>query len=222
MSPAPSAPVRAIALRPRSSAAILLMSVVGVAAFGWPLLVDPGAGLAHGTDAPLLFAMLLPLLLAVVLAEVGEGGLDVKAVAAKVTLGEADAGIVYVTDVTPRVAGKVQTIAIPAPFNQVAQYPIAVTKNADNAALAQRFVDYVQSSAGKAALRDRGFLIGSPAATYATSFQVSGLVASPISFTANDLRKLPVTTVTVERGRAVWPPTPARCSPPCWPGPGWC
>lgn len=81
MSPAPSAPVRAIALRPRSSAAILLMSVVGVAAFGWPLLVDPGAGLAHGTDAPLLFAMLLPLLLAVVLAEVGEGGLDVKAVA---------------------------------------------------------------------------------------------------------------------------------------------
>lgn len=80
-SPTPSAPVRAIALRPRSSAAVLLMSVVGVAAFGWPLLVDPGAGLAHGTDAPLLFAILLPLLLAVVLAEVGEGGLDVKAVA---------------------------------------------------------------------------------------------------------------------------------------------
>ena len=76
-----SAPVRAIALRPRSSAAVLLMSVVGVAAFSWPLLVDAGAGLAHGTDAPLLFAMLLPLLLAVVLAEVGEGGLDVKAVA---------------------------------------------------------------------------------------------------------------------------------------------
>ena len=81
MSPAASAPVRAIALRPRSTAAVLLMSVVGAAAFGWPLLVDPGAGLAHGTDAPLLFAMLLPLLLAVVLAEVGEGGLDVKAVA---------------------------------------------------------------------------------------------------------------------------------------------
>lgn len=73
--------VRAIALQPRSTAAIILMSVVGVAAYGWPLLVDPGAGLAHGTDAPLLFAVLLPLLLAVVLAEVGEGGLDVKAVA---------------------------------------------------------------------------------------------------------------------------------------------
>jgi energy-coupling factor transport system substrate-specific component len=73
--------LRAIALRPRSTAAVMLMSVVGVAAFGWPLLVDPQAGLAHGTDAPLLFALLLPLLLAVVLAEVGEGGLDVKAVA---------------------------------------------------------------------------------------------------------------------------------------------
>ncbi|MEO8518452.1 MAG: ECF transporter S component [Dermatophilaceae bacterium] len=81
MSRAPRAAVRAIALRPRSSAAVLLMSVVGVAAFGWPLLVDPGAALAHGTDAPLIFAMLLPLLLAVVLAEVSEGGLDVKAVA---------------------------------------------------------------------------------------------------------------------------------------------
>ena len=73
--------VRAIALRPRSTTAIILMSVVGLAAFGWPLLVDPGAGLAHSTDAPLLFAMLLPLLIGVVLAEVGEGGLDVKAVA---------------------------------------------------------------------------------------------------------------------------------------------
>ena len=73
--------VRAIAMRPRSTAAVALMSVVGMAAFTWPLLVDPGAGLAHGTDAPLLFAMLLPLLIGVVLAEVGEGGLDVKAVA---------------------------------------------------------------------------------------------------------------------------------------------
>ena len=73
--------IRAIAMRPRSSAAVILMSVVGIAAFAWPLLVDPAAGLAHSTDAPLLFAILLPLLIGVVLAEVGEGGLDVKAVA---------------------------------------------------------------------------------------------------------------------------------------------
>ncbi|MEP7035227.1 MAG: ECF transporter S component [Actinomycetota bacterium] len=81
MSPPASARVRAIPMHRRSKAAVLLMSGVGVAAFGWPLLVEPGASLAQGTDAPLFFAMLLPLLIAVVLAEVAEGGLDVKAVA---------------------------------------------------------------------------------------------------------------------------------------------
>lgn len=77
------APVRvhAVRLRPRSTAVVALVSVLGVAAFGWPLLVDPGTGLAHSSDAPLVFAGLLVLLLAVVLAEVAEGGLDVKAVA---------------------------------------------------------------------------------------------------------------------------------------------
>jgi energy-coupling factor transport system substrate-specific component len=74
-------PVRAIALRPASSTAIALVSAVGVLAFGWPLLVDGGTALAHSTDAPLVFALVLPLLLAVVLAEISEGGLDVKAVA---------------------------------------------------------------------------------------------------------------------------------------------
>ena len=57
------------------------MSVAGLVAFCWPLLVSPDSGLAHGTDAPLVFALVLPLLLAVVLAEMSEGGLDVKAVA---------------------------------------------------------------------------------------------------------------------------------------------
>lgn len=72
---------RVIALRPRSTAAIALVTVAGLIAFGWPLLVAPGSDLAHGTDAPLVFGALLPLLLAVVLAEISEGGLDVKAVA---------------------------------------------------------------------------------------------------------------------------------------------
>ncbi|MBR7742825.1 ECF transporter S component [Phycicoccus sp. BSK3Z-2] len=57
------------------------MSVAGLVAFGWPLFVSPESGLAHGGDAPLVFALVLPLLLAVVLAEIAEGGLDVKAVA---------------------------------------------------------------------------------------------------------------------------------------------
>ena len=58
-----------------------LVSIAGLVAFCWPLLVSPDSGLAHGTDAPLVFALVLPLLLAVVLAEMSEGGLDVKAVA---------------------------------------------------------------------------------------------------------------------------------------------
>lgn len=74
-------PVRAIALRPRSSAAIVLLTLAGIGVFGWPLLVDADAAIAYGTDAPLVFALLLPLLMAVVLFEVGEGGLDVKALA---------------------------------------------------------------------------------------------------------------------------------------------
>ncbi|HTY73211.1 MAG TPA: ECF transporter S component [Actinomycetes bacterium] len=71
----------AVRLTPRSTAALGLVSLVGVVAFGWPLLADPGSGLAHAGDAPLLFAVLVPLLLAVVLAELGDGALDAKAIA---------------------------------------------------------------------------------------------------------------------------------------------
>ncbi len=71
----------AIRLRPRSAIAVGLTSVVGLVGFCWPLIIRPGAGLEHGLDAPWLFAALLPLLLAVVLAELAEGGMDAKAVA---------------------------------------------------------------------------------------------------------------------------------------------
>jgi energy-coupling factor transport system substrate-specific component len=73
--------MNAIRLRPKATVALALASSVGIVAFGWPLLARPGSGLAHDGDAPLLFAALLPLLLAVVLAELADGGLDSKAVA---------------------------------------------------------------------------------------------------------------------------------------------
>jgi len=66
---------------PRSLAALLLVTAIGIIAFGWPLLAQPDSGLAHATDAPLLFALLLPLLLALVLAQLAEGGMDAKTVA---------------------------------------------------------------------------------------------------------------------------------------------
>jgi energy-coupling factor transport system substrate-specific component len=73
--------VRAVRLGPRSVVALVLVSAVGVAAFGWPLLAGPGAGLAHAHDAPWLFAALLPLLLGVVVATIADTGLEAKAVA---------------------------------------------------------------------------------------------------------------------------------------------
>ncbi|GGX12436.1 ECF transporter S component [Streptomyces chryseus] len=78
-----SGPARAVRLGPRSVAALLLISVVGVIAFGWPLLAAPGSGLAgaHAQDAPWLLAVLLPLLVAVVVATISDAGLDAKAVA---------------------------------------------------------------------------------------------------------------------------------------------
>ncbi len=69
-----------VAVRPRAAVALLLASVLGVAAFVWPLLVSPGATL-DSTSAPLVFALLLPLVVGVVVAELSEGGLDVKALA---------------------------------------------------------------------------------------------------------------------------------------------
>ncbi|MEU3988688.1 ECF transporter S component [Streptomyces platensis] len=72
---------RAVRLGPRSIAALALISAIGVMAFGWPLLADSASGLAHSKDAPWLFAALLPMLLAVVVATIADTGLDAKAIA---------------------------------------------------------------------------------------------------------------------------------------------
>ncbi|WP_145497654.1 ECF transporter S component [Streptomyces sp. CFMR 7] len=72
---------RPVRLGPKSVAALLLVSAVGVVAFGWPLLAGADSGLAHAQDAPWLFAALLPLLVAVVVATIAESGMDAKAVA---------------------------------------------------------------------------------------------------------------------------------------------
>jgi len=81
---------------------------------------------------------------------------DVKAVLTKVTLGEVDAGIVYVTDV--RAAGsKVKGITIPAAVNATTKYPIATMTKAPNKAAAKAFADYVLSGNGARVLTADGF-----------------------------------------------------------------
>ncbi|WP_234384427.1 ECF transporter S component [Streptomyces sp. MMG1121] len=72
----------AVRLRPRSLAALALVSAVGVVGFGWPFLAPPASQLsAHAQDAPWLFAGLLVLLVAVVAATISESDLGPKAVA---------------------------------------------------------------------------------------------------------------------------------------------
>ena len=73
----------AVRLRPRASILLAVVSAFGLAAFGWPLLIHPkgSENFAHAADAPWVFVALLPLLLAIVIAEIADGSLDAKAVA---------------------------------------------------------------------------------------------------------------------------------------------
>ncbi|MEO5920984.1 MAG: molybdate ABC transporter substrate-binding protein [Pseudolysinimonas sp.] len=82
---------------------------------------------------------------------------DVKAVLTKVELGEADAGLVYVTDVIS--AGpKVEGIPVPEAAAVISRYPIAVLTGAPNPAAARAWLDFVLSDDGQAALTAAGFV----------------------------------------------------------------
>lgn len=81
---------------------------------------------------------------------------DVKAVLTKISLGEADAGLVYRTDV--KAAGdKVTGMPFPEADQAVNDYPIAAIAKAPNSAGAKAFVDWVLSDKGKAVLTAAGF-----------------------------------------------------------------
>ena len=82
---------------------------------------------------------------------------NVGGVVTKVTLGEADAGIVYVTDVKAN-EGKGTGVPIPADQNDITAYPIAQLKDAPNASGAAAFISYVLSPAGQQVLASYGFL----------------------------------------------------------------
>lgn len=90
-----------------------------------------------------------------VLANVVSNEDNVRQVVAKVQLGEADAGIVYVSDAVA--VPELQIIEIPADLNVAATYPIAPLAESANIALAEKFVDYLLSNEGQATLRKWGF-----------------------------------------------------------------
>jgi molybdenum ABC transporter molybdate-binding protein len=82
---------------------------------------------------------------------------NTKEVLAKVALGEADAGVVYKTDVTPGYADKVTVIEIPQQFEVEAANYIAVVKNSPNAKLAEDLVDYSLGPDGQAVFKKYGY-----------------------------------------------------------------
>jgi len=91
------------------------------------------------------------------LANVVSNETDVKAVVAKVALGEADAGVVYQTDVAA-VKGKVSVVRVPDSAQPVAAYEIAVVGDTNSSSAASRFVTFVMSRTGQAWLRRYGFI----------------------------------------------------------------
>ncbi|MCB1261257.1 MAG: molybdate ABC transporter substrate-binding protein [Acidimicrobiales bacterium] len=82
-------------------------------------------------------------------------GQNAKATLAAVAAGDADAGIVYATDI---VGADVEAVAIPAEVNVIADYPIAVVADAADPTSAEAFVAFVLGPGGQAILADAGFL----------------------------------------------------------------
>ncbi|MDJ0754935.1 MAG: molybdate ABC transporter substrate-binding protein [Ardenticatenaceae bacterium] len=82
---------------------------------------------------------------------------NVRQVLAKIALGEADAGIVYTSDITPDLDQEVREIAIPTGQNVVAAYSIAPLADTADSELSQRFINFVLSPAGQDILMSWGF-----------------------------------------------------------------
>jgi len=95
-----------------------------------------------------------------VLAHVVSREANVRQVLAKVELGEADAAIVYRTDVRP--GRPVRTLEVPTTLSEPTAYAVAAATHAPHPELARAFVDLLLSPAGQRALADAGFTPGAP------------------------------------------------------------
>ncbi len=83
---------------------------------------------------------------------------NVKAVLSKIVLGEADAGIVYTSDISKSVSERAGTIEIPDSLNVIAEYPIAIARDASLREQAEKFVRYILSDQGQHILTRFGFI----------------------------------------------------------------
>ncbi len=87
---------------------------------------------------------------------------NVKSVVGKVQLGEADAGVVYRSDVTPAVARYIHVIEIPENSNVIASYPIARIQGSHEPDAGRAFVSLVLSPEGQQVLERRGLIPVAP------------------------------------------------------------
>ncbi len=112
---------------------------------------------------------------------------DDRQIVAQVQLGEADAAVVYATDITPSTQGQLMSFPVPDALNQVVVYPIATTKG-DNPSGGQAWVNFVLSPAGQNILKMWNFQPPPPAAAaapnpaasvnFSPTVDVKGLVAA--------------------------------------------
>lgn len=128
----------------------------------------------------------------------------VRQVTAKVALGEADAGLVYVSDVTPDIAEDVKMISVSDAYNTLATYPIGITNDSPNQNLAQKFIDYVLSDAGQDTLVAWNFIsVQIPEIPNTITLpsdgalHVGGQVYNPLVLTMDNLRAYPSQTAEV-------------------------
>ena len=90
-----------------------------------------------------------------VLANVVSHEPNVRSVLQKVALGEADAGMVYLTDATP--ASGVRVIPLPHWANVEAAYPVAILRDGSQKSMAEAFIDFLTSPEGQSILQEHGF-----------------------------------------------------------------
>lgn len=107
---------------------------------------------------------------------------NVKSVVTKVTLGEADAGIVYLTDITTDAAEKVEKITIPNEINVIATYPMATIADSAHPQEAQAFMDFVLSAEGQAVLAKYNFTTVGENSVAGGSFKVTDALGREITF----------------------------------------
>jgi molybdate transport system substrate-binding protein len=89
---------------------------------------------------------------------------NVRQIVAKVALGEADAGVVYRSDVTPQIAHQLATVDVPDEFNTLASYPIALVQESRNRTTASAFMAFVLSPTGQSILARWNFTPVGPSA----------------------------------------------------------